>query len=54
MLNRREWIKLSVTPFAGVWIEIAPSLQRNQETFVTPFAGVWIEIILQSHRRNNT
>ena len=33
-----------VTPFAGVWIEIHPSISKSYISLVTPFAGVWIEI----------
>ena len=35
---------LTVTPFAGVWIEI--DMGKNAYLFntVTPFAGVWIEM----------
>ena len=36
-----------VTPFAGVWIEIANRYQVVIEHDVTPFAGVWIEISLR-------
>ena len=35
----------SVTPFAGVWIEILEVSCDNRYTVVTPFAGVWIEIV---------
>ena len=35
-----------VTPFAGVWIEIAADWQLQRYMVVTPFAGVWIEIHL--------
>ena len=34
----------SVTPFAGVWIEIIFAPSYLQFVCVTPFAGVWIEI----------
>ena len=34
----------TVTPFAGVWIEICLSFLGKPSTWVTPFAGVWIEI----------
>ena len=34
----------SVTPFAGVWIEIGWRRQCRSVSGVTPFAGVWIEI----------
>ena len=37
------WYK--VTPFAGVWIEIAVGSGFEHADKVTPFAGVWIEII---------
>ncbi len=33
-----------VTPFVGVWIEIAPMDRLAQLQAVTPFVGVWIEI----------
>ena len=33
-----------VTPFAGVWIEIAIPQLLIASVCVTPFAGVWIEI----------
>ena len=35
----------SVTPFAGVWIEMIAENRRWQQVSVTPFAGVWIEIL---------
>ena len=35
----------SVTPFAGVWIEIILVLLLPAQSSVTPFAGVWIEIL---------
>ena len=35
---------MTVTPFAGVWIEIRCMLVKTSITNVTPFAGVWIEI----------
>ena len=43
-LNTRdgEW----VTPFAGVWIEMAHPYTYRHCLSVTPFAGVWIEIVL--------
>jgi len=34
-----------VTPLAGVWIEIAPSISTVLTQMVTPLAGVWIEIL---------
>ena len=37
---------MKVTPFAGVWIEIAPGDHSTVDAPVTPFAGVWIEIML--------
>ena len=36
----------SVTPFAGVWIEIVFAKLAGRDQEVTPFAGVWIEIPL--------
>ena len=38
-------VDASVTPFAGVWIEIPMLLAAFQTSTVTPFAGVWIEIV---------
>ena len=35
----------SVTPFAGVWIEIDIYLLPSDSPPVTPFAGVWIEML---------
>ena len=35
---------MSVTPFAGVWIEIDFLPPEPIKIAVTPFAGVWIEI----------
>ena len=35
----------TVTPFAGVWIEISNSGYEGDWEMVTPFAGVWIEIL---------
>ena len=34
-----------VTPFTGVWIEIAPLAAVLVALLVTPFTGVWIEIL---------
>ncbi len=34
----------TVTPFAGVWIEITHNHKIPPIVCVTPFAGVWIEI----------
>ena len=34
----------TVTPFAGVWIEISKVYRALRGLSVTPFAGVWIEI----------
>ena len=36
--------KPSVTPFAGVWIEMLEGSGFDLTQMVTPFAGVWIEI----------
>ena len=44
--NARPLTKSSVTPFAGVWIEICSAVDNVSQSFVTPFAGVWIEMIL--------
>ena len=35
-----------VTPYVGVWIEIALSVSSNSSISVTPYVGVWIEISL--------
>ena len=37
---------IAVTPFVGVWIEIAFCAIRWVASTVTPFVGVWIEIII--------
>ena len=39
-------MNLYVTPFAGVWIEIALYSPASSLINVTPFAGVWIEIVV--------
>ena len=36
--------KIAVTPFVGVWIEIAIECVDVVLKEVTPFVGVWIEI----------
>ena len=38
--------RFTVTPFAGVWIEILMRQILLSPECVTPFAGVWIEISL--------
>ncbi len=35
---------MSVTPYAGVWIEILKTSEVKQIKTVTSYAGVWIEI----------
>ena len=35
---------IDVTPYAGVWIEIANEEVQKISIAVTPYAGVWIEI----------
>ena len=40
----------TVTPFAGVWIEMRMDEIVPGVTSVTPFAGVWIEIFLSTGR----
>ena len=35
---------VSVTPLAGVWIEIGWNDRKNTRGYVTPLAGVWIEM----------
>jgi len=44
---RHDWDRdpYSVTPLAGVWIEIMMSSPSVPRAVVTPLAGVWIEII---------
>ena len=42
-------IRIIVTPFAGVWIEMLFDIGKNPVGIVTPFAGVWIEM-QASHR----
>ena len=37
---------ITVTPFAGVWIEMWQLKMESGVDIVTPFAGVWIEIQL--------
>ena len=37
--------RASVTPFAGVWIEMSLCSLDARHWTVTPFAGVWIEIV---------
>ena len=37
---------ITVTPLAGVWIEIMYFSLCTVALFVTPLAGVWIEIII--------
>ena len=41
-------MRMVVTPFAGVWIEIFFALRFSAKSVVTPFAGVWIEILSPS------
>ena len=41
----RRTTKRTVTPFAGVWIEIILKCKDDSLYTVTPFAGVWIEIV---------
>ena len=38
-------MRLNVTPFAGVWIEMGDVDDIYENVEVTPFAGVWIEIL---------
>ena len=37
----------TVTPYAGVWIEIGAYSHGNRFYAVTPYAGVWIEIFVE-------
>ena len=41
---RKLLVNIAVTPFVGVWIEIAFLCVLNDCIMVTPFVGVWIEI----------
>ena len=36
-------MKITVTPYVGVWIETSTSCKRLTLTQVTPYVGVWIE-----------
>ena len=38
----------TVTPLAGVWIEIDPTFAVCIRASVTPLAGVWIEILMRN------
>ena len=40
----RICIRINVTPYAGVWIEMSVSVSLTVKYLVTPYAGVWIEI----------
>ena len=35
---------MSVTPLAGVWVEITKAYLKSVTFSVTPLAGVWVEI----------
>ena len=41
---RKLLVNIAVTPFVGVWIEIAKFSFFQYLEKVTPFVGVWIEI----------
>ncbi len=44
--NVRKDREKSVTPLAGVWIEIEfEGMSEEEKEEVTPLAGVWIEIL---------
>ena len=48
LLNMSAYLPpFSVTPHAGVWIEILCVWYLDQKSNVTPHAGVWIEIIIK-------
>ena len=51
MKGKRQ--QATVTPLAGVWIEI--DLDRMERLFrvVTPLAGVWIEIVVVLRKHHN-
>ena len=38
-----QGLRVSVTPFVGVWIETPQGEYKMKTTMVTPFVGVWIE-----------
>ena len=44
ILHVNPWRIQSVTPLAGVWIEIGSLPPECRDTLVTPLAGVWIEM----------
>ena len=35
----------TVTPLAGVWVEIEENGCKEKAQWVTPLAGVWVEIV---------
>ena len=41
-------LKVSVTPFVGVWIETDMQQVEKCSQPVTPFVGVWIETVSES------
>ena len=41
----------TVTPCAGVWIEMSEQIIESYDEAVTPCAGVWIEIIRPYQRK---
>ena len=47
--SNHHQIRLAVTPFTGVWIEIIAERLINAFDDVTPFTGVWIEIDVRMH-----
>ena len=49
-----RFLRLIVTPFTGVWIEIFRHFQFSPpQGAVTPFTGVWIEMDLLVHQSKN-
>ena len=40
----------TVTPYAGVWIEIYYQRKLTYDKLVTPYAGVWIEIMCATQK----
>ena len=45
-------ISISVTPLAGVWVEIEEKRLSNLKYIVTPLAGVWVEMTINFEANN--
>ena len=48
-----RFLLVFVTPFVGVWIEIASAALNLLVLSVTPFVGVWIEITRMKYLRTS-